>query len=675
MFALEWLQRFKDKDRGAKFFNAAITASASNGTSPMRSVVAAFTLLRQVRGDKGEWVQLLDLADAVIDRLAQGEEKLFLALQAGHIAFDKINDMARAKRYFAVAASIEPQNPNVQDFVQMVGPDEMAAVAAGSMPSIPVQDNGAAAAAAAEQAAAAERAAAERAAADRAAADQAAAEKALAADRARREREAADEADAERAAADRAAAAERAAADKAAAAERAAADKAAAAERAAADRAAKERADAERAAAERAAAEAAALPADLEGAMAKARNAEGGNDRGVGEWKKVIAAWPTERAPRRELARVLRNAQSWAQLADALKDEEAKAASTATDKAAVFIELAETYSRLNNDNQVISSLTQAIHHDPSNLDAFDRLAALYEAKKRWPDLVKVLNEKAEKTADADGKIAIYLQVANLYLERFSNQAEAIKAFEKVLELDPNNVQAAEHLLTVYEKRRDWEKLIKLKEAEIERSPESARAAKVIEVANMAATKVKKPEICTYWWEKVVEYEPAHEQALAELYKLYERNKDWEKLADISMRQAEASSDPKVRADAYQRLGLLYTEKVENTPRRSRRGRSCLRSTRTTVARKTPSRSSTSRKVSGTISRSSTRRAARSTSTSACSSARSSRKRDASPVTGDEDRGALPRHAAEARPRDARVREGAAARREQSRGCRGSDPAL
>src|SRR5262249_50059393 len=158
--------------------------------------------------------------------------------------------------------------------------------------------------------------------------------------------------------------------------------------------------------------------------------------------------------------------------------------------------------------------------------AYDRLAALYETKKRWPDLVKILGEKAERTLDSYQKVAIYLQIANLYLEKFSNQAEAIKAFEKVLELDPNNDQAVDHLLAVYEKRRDWEKLIRLKEAEIERAPEEARPAKVIEVAKMAATKVKKPDICTYWWEKVVQYEPTHDEALTELYKLYERNKDW-----------------------------------------------------------------------------------------------------------------------------------------------------
>src|SRR5439155_17126183 len=106
-----------------------------------------------------------------------------------------------------------------------------------------------------------------------------------------------------------------------------------------------------------------------------------------------------------------------------------------------------------------------------------------------PDLVKVLDQKAERTIDQPTKVGIYLQIANLYLERFSNQAEAIKAFEKVLDLDGQNQQAIEHLLQVYEKRRDWEKLIKLKEAEIERVPEEARGAKVIEVARMAQTKV------------------------------------------------------------------------------------------------------------------------------------------------------------------------------------------
>ncbi|KAB2911170.1 MAG: tetratricopeptide repeat protein, partial [Kofleriaceae bacterium] len=305
------------------------------------------------------------------------------------------------------------------------------------------------------------------------------------------------------------------------------------------------------------------IPADLDAAMASARSSESGADKGVGAWKSVVQAHPTKLAPRRELARVLRAAGAWQQLVEALKDEEAKAAQTPQEKALALRELAEAYAKLNNENQVISALQASLQHAPEAA-TYDQLATIYENKKRWPDLVKVLTDRAERYAQGDDKADVYLTIANLYLERFSNQAEAIKAFEKVLELDPQNQQAITHLLQVYEKRRDWEKLIKLRENELERAPADKRAELTIDVARMAATKVKKPEICVYWWEKVVEVEPTHEEALAELSKLYERNKEWEKLAEVAARQAEIAGDDKTRADALQRLGLLYTEKLENT---------------------------------------------------------------------------------------------------------------
>ncbi len=586
-FGLEWVQRFKDRDRGAKFFDAAIKATASNGAS-MRSVVAAFALLRQVYGEKNEWAAILDVADAVLPRL-MAEDRLFVAVQAGQIAFEKANDLERAKKFFAIASQVEPQNPNVQDFVEMIGAplEAPTPIASGSLPAMKAVSEDAAPEAEAEPAKKGKKGKKDKAAAEddsgaakapavaAAGADEKAADEKAAAEKAAAEKAAADQAAAAAAASDQAAS-EKAAAEKAAA-EKAASEKAAA-EKAAAEKAASEKAAAEKAAAEKAAAEAAAaaaparaksptrqpMPADLDEAMEIARGSESGNDKGVGAWKEVIAKHPSAAQPRRELARILRANASWAQLADALKDEEAKAAPTGPDRAAILLELAEVYGKLNNDNQVISALSSAVQQDPSKLEIYDRLASLYEAKKRWPDLVKVLTEKAERTEELDGKVAIYLQVANLYLERFSNQAEAIKAFEKVLELDANNQQAVDHLLAVYEKRRDWEKLIKLKEAEVERTPEGERAAKVIEVAKMAATKVKKPEITTYWWEKVIQYEPTHDEALTELSKLYERNKEWDKLADISSRQADAAPDDKLRADALQRLGLLYTEKLENS---------------------------------------------------------------------------------------------------------------
>ncbi|TMQ02448.1 MAG: hypothetical protein E6J91_51905, partial [Deltaproteobacteria bacterium] len=490
----------------------ALRAAATNGVVAVRSVVAGFSLLRQVHGERGEWNQLLDIADTLLDRPSglTGEDKLYVAIQAGQIAFDQGDDIERARRFFATAARIEPRNPAVQDFIAAIGlPPEIYTPVAEPEPAAPPAD----------------------------------VDGHVPAPVAAPEAPAPAPAPVIIAVAPLAAAPARARAVTPA-------PPVAAASAAPAMPAAQ-------------AAAAAGAPLDFDGAMRAAKSAEGGADRGVLAWKDVVAKHPAAREPRRELVRVLRQAQSWAQLADALKDEEAKLAQPGADKAGVLLELAEAYAKLNNDNQVMTALSSALRQDPARLDIYDRLCALYEAKKRWPDLVKVLLEKADHVELAD-KLAIYLQVANLYLERFSNQAEAIKAFERVLELDPDNKAAIDHLLAVYEKRRDWEKLIKLKEAEVDRAPDGERALKVIEVARMAATKVKKPEVCTYWWEKVIQVEPGHEEALAELYKLYERSKEWDKLAEVCSRQAEVATDDKLRADALQRLGLLYTEKVENS---------------------------------------------------------------------------------------------------------------
>ena len=193
---------------------------------------------------------------------------------------------------------------------------------------------------------------------------------------------------------------------------------------------------------------------------------------------------------------------------------------------------------------------------------------------------------------------------------------------------------------------------------------------------MAATKVKKPEICTYWWEKVLQYEPTHDEALAELYKLYERNKEWDKLADICQppgRRRARRQAPRRRAPAPR-------------PALHREGREQREGDRRVAAaardrREQPRAQDALKKLyvtEGALGRARgvlpLARQDRRVHPRARARGRG-RQRAAPAVARDEDRDALPRRAAEGRSRDARVREGALARREQPRRRRGADPAL
>ena len=213
------------------------------------------------------------------------------------------------------------------------------------------------------------------------------------------------------------------------------------------------------------------FPAELLNQVAAAQEAEKVTvEKGIDAWKKIVAAAPAAWAPRRELARVYKKAERWNAFIEVMKEAVDKASWHAPeDKIPVLLEMIEVYrERLKLDVMVVNAFNQILSIQPTNFEAADALAAQYETMKRWPDLISLLRKKAAAVESPADKVALHLRVANLFLEKFSNQAEAIKSFETILELDPDNQDALSFLKQMYEKRRDWEKLVAVHQREIEK---------------------------------------------------------------------------------------------------------------------------------------------------------------------------------------------------------------
>ncbi len=310
-------------------------------------------------------------------------------------------------------------------------------------------------------------------------------------------------------------------------------------------------------------------------ARALTEGGEANIDKAIEAWRKVVQAAPDKRGPRRQLAQLYRRAARWNALVEVLKEEHEKlgtAEDVRADRLSVLHEMVDVYrDQLHLDAMVISTYNQILALDPGNEAAVDALCAQYERMKRWPDLIGLLQKRAQAPGTPpDQRIALGLRVAGLFIERFSNQSEAIKAYEGVLELDPSNEAALGALKGMYEKRRDWEKLIAVLKREAERLPEAdaaGRLARAVEIAKLAGDKLRKPAVSMQLWGEVLELDAkagptaAGAEALAELEKLFEREKDWSKLAEVLEQQA-ARTDGAAQAAVLGKLGLLYTEKVK-----------------------------------------------------------------------------------------------------------------
>jgi tetratricopeptide (TPR) repeat protein len=292
-------------------------------------------------------------------------------------------------------------------------------------------------------------------------------------------------------------------------------------------------------------------------------------EKGIDAWKKVVASAPGAWAPRRELARVYKKAERWNAFIEVMKEAVDKANWASPEaKIPVLFEMIEVYrERLKLDVMVVNAFNQILSIQPTNFEAADALAAQYEGMKRWPDLISLLRKKAAVVEEPAQKVVLHLRVANLFLEKFSNQAEAIKSFETILELDPDNQESLAFLKQMYEKRRDWEKLVAVHQREIEKIADAdERKARRIEVAKLASEKLKKPGISIDLWRQVLTEDAENFEALSELEKLFEREKAWGDLGDVLQRQVTVADDATKRAAILAKMGILYTEKIQDTPR-------------------------------------------------------------------------------------------------------------
>jgi tetratricopeptide (TPR) repeat protein len=282
--------------------------------------------------------------------------------------------------------------------------------------------------------------------------------------------------------------------------------------------------------------------------------------------KKLIAADPRARAPRRELAQLLRKAEKWRVLVEALREEEATACATPAERAAVLREIVVVgRDQLKHEPLVTTSLNEILQHSPDDEAALEQLAALHGQNKRWAELAAIWSARAARVDDPDEAAALWLKVAKLQLEHLNNEPEAVKQLEQVLGLaaDPAAMQLLDGL---YNKRREWEKLVGLGRRRMAQEADPAlRLTQSLELARLAE-RVKKPALSIECWEQVLQLQPGEPEALAALEKLYERERRFGELAEVCARQAQATVDPVRQAAAWQKLGQLYSERLDEPER-------------------------------------------------------------------------------------------------------------
>jgi len=293
---------------------------------------------------------------------------------------------------------------------------------------------------------------------------------------------------------------------------------------------------------------------------------EGANaQKAIEQWRALLRSQPNNTEAREALKRLYRSSGSFNHLADLLRSElERIAPDDATARLPVLREIAQIYrENIKSDSALVTVLSQLIALDASDADAVRELARVYEALGRWRDLLTTQMRLAELEPDDGVKAELYRAAGRRWLEQFSNVQNAVEAFEKLRDARPDDREAVEKLKELYGKRRAYRQLYELYEDETKRASGAERRALWGEMARMAADRLDRGADATRLYKMILEEDPDDAAALDALEKQAERERDYATVSEVLERRVELAGDPQSRLVILQKLGSVYSDRLQD----------------------------------------------------------------------------------------------------------------
>ncbi|HIA04937.1 MAG TPA: hypothetical protein EYN66_24080 [Myxococcales bacterium] len=219
---------------------------------------------------------------------------------------------------------------------------------------------------------------------------------------------------------------------------------------------------------------------------------------------------------------------------------------------------------------MISAWQAVLKLEPGHRSALDALETLYTRMNRWPDLVRILQSRIEAAEDDDERLVLHSQISSIMLERFSNTSEAIKHLQAILDLDSENVDAMGQLKGLYEQRKNWEKYIDVARREIVLTTEddAERSVALIALAKLASEQIRQPSVGVALWEEIRAADPGNAEAVEQLVGLYERERKYDKLAEILEVRYEHCNDDGDRVAILDKMGTIWGVRLKDAEKTS-----------------------------------------------------------------------------------------------------------
>lgn len=163
-------------------------------------------------------------------------------------------------------------------------------------------------------------------------------------------------------------------------------------------------------------------------------------DAAISAYREVLTLAPNYFPALRALARMYRAQGDWESLIEILRAEAANRSDPTERANAMFQAAALWEDQLKKPQNAIEGYQEVLRLAPNHTTALQQLERLLTAKDDVKELIVLLDRQAQVGTEAS-RVAAWIRLARLYLDRLNEPARAATCCESALALEPANLQA------------------------------------------------------------------------------------------------------------------------------------------------------------------------------------------------------------------------------------------
>lgn len=292
--------------------------------------------------------------------------------------------------------------------------------------------------------------------------------------------------------------------------------------------------------------------------------------RAVEIWQAVLEIDPNTEGALETLEKLTERLKDWTGLANVIElrlatveDDSEKVAlltklgTVWKDRAKDPAMAAEAWSRLLQVEPGNSKAMRSLKDAYQAANDWDALEKLYRDAEDFEGLVEVLGIAADRAKEPEIKVMLSFKCAELYEDPIGQPDRAVRHFERVLSVDPENQRAATALVPIYQRAEKWSRLVGVLETVLGGTDDpEERILRIDELREICAERLNNKSLAFKWAARAYEEMPtdtsvresleaAAEAAgafeeLVELYRTKTPDFEGQALVDLESRIAQIS---------------------------------------------------------------------------------------------------------------------------------------